>query len=183
MASLPGVARMELSQSTDGGITHVLELVNRLFDTAPGLEGHGRFGLTSSLRYDGDAGAACAALRVQRMYLSPRAERLLKDIEQSHLALIDWSKADDTARHGFRSIYEAFVAGMAELNEDQLIQAPTAEEWSMAEVAEHVAEHDRKYIELDRHGVGHYVEHGLEHALQLWRLRATLLGQPAGPED
>jgi hypothetical protein len=43
-------------------------------------------------------------------------------------------------------------------------------------VAEHVAEHDRKYMELERHGVGHYVEHGLEHALQLWRLRSGLLG-------
>ena len=117
------------------------------------------------------------------MYLSPRAARLLADIEASHKALIEWSSADDTARHGFRAIYEAFAAGMAELNEDQLIQAPTAEEWSMAEVAEHVAEHDRKYIELDRHGVGHYVEHGLEHALQRWRLRATRAGQPAGPED
>ena len=117
------------------------------------------------------------------MYLSPRAERLLKDIEQSHIALIDWAKADDAARHGFRAVYEAFVAGMAELSEDQLILAPAAEEWSMAEVAEHVAEHDRKYMELDRHGVGHYVEHGLEHALQLWRLRATLLGQDEGSEE
>ena len=56
----------------------------------------------------------------------------------------------------------------------------------MAEVAEHVAEHDRKYMELDRHGLGHYVEHGLEHALQLWRLRASLIGQgyeTEGQED
>ena len=112
------------------------------------------------------------------MYLSPRAARLLADIEASHKALIEWCNADDTARHGFRAIYEAFQAGMSELSEDQLILAPAAEEWSMAEVAEHIAEHDRKYMELERHGVGHYVEHGLEHALQLWRLRATLTGAP-----
>ena len=110
------------------------------------------------------------------MYLSPRAARLLADIEASHKALIEWCNADDTARHGFRAIYEAFQAGMSELSEDQLILAPAAEEWSMAEVAEHIAEHDRKYMELDRHGIAHYVEHGLEHALQLWRLRTALLG-------
>jgi hypothetical protein len=115
------------------------------------------------------------------MYLSPRAARLLADIEQSHRALIDWAHADDSARRGFRAIYEAFSAGMAELSEDDLITAPAPEEWSMAEVAEHVAEHDRKYMELEHHGVGHYVEHGLEHALQLWRLRAGLLAGRLGP--
>ncbi len=105
------------------------------------------------------------------MYLSPRGQRLLGDIEQAHVALIEWSKADDTVRHGFRAVYEAFNAGLADVTEEQLIEAPSAEEWSMAEVAEHIAEHDRKYMELERHGIGHYVEHGLEHALQLWRLR------------
>lgn len=109
------------------------------------------------------------------MYVSPRAERLLADIEESHRALIEWADADDTARHGFRAVYEAIQAGMAEVAEDDLIRAPTAEEWSMAEVAEHVAEHDRKYMELAPHGIEHYVEHGLEHALQLWRLRAALV--------
>jgi hypothetical protein len=110
------------------------------------------------------------------MYLSPRAKRLLDDIEQSHRALIGWAKAEESTRRGFRAVYEAFEAGMVDISEDQLIEAPSAEEWSIAEVAEHVAEHDRKYLELDRHGVGHYVEHGLEHALQLWQLRSTLLG-------
>lgn len=43
----------------------------------------------------------------------------------------------------------------------------------MAEVVEHVAEHDRAYLELERLGAEHYVEHGLEHALQLWKLRAA----------
>jgi hypothetical protein len=110
------------------------------------------------------------------MYLSPRGQRLLADIEQAHVALIEWSKAGDAVRHGFRSVYEAFNAGMAEVTEDQLIEAPSAEEWSMAEVAEHVAEHDRKYMELEHHGIDHYVEHGLEHALQLWQLRTRFLG-------
>ena len=109
------------------------------------------------------------------MYLSPRAKRMLDDIEQSHRALIDWAKADEAGRRGFRAVYEAFEAGMVDIDEHQLILAPSAEEWSMAEVAEHVAEHDRKYLELDQHGLGHYVEHGLEHALQLWQLRATLV--------
>ena len=113
------------------------------------------------------------------MYLSPRAQRLLADVEQAHTALIEWSKADESARHGFRAVYEALLAGMSEVTEDQVIAAPSAEEWSMAEVVEHVAEHDRKYMELERHGVTHYVEHGLEHALQLWRLRATHLAPPA----
>ena len=117
------------------------------------------------------------------MYVSPRAQRLLADIEASHLALIDCAKADEPARHGFRAIYEAMQAGMAEVSEDDLIQAPTAEEWSMAEVAEHVAEHDRKYMELERHGIAHYVEHGLEHALQLWRLRATFAKSGADARD
>jgi hypothetical protein len=113
------------------------------------------------------------------MYLSPRAQRLLGDIESAHIALIDWTKADEAARRGFRAIYEAFAAGMSEVTEEQIILAPSAEEWSMAEVAEHVAEHDRKYMELQRHGIGHYVEHGLEHALQLWQLRARYIVEDA----
>jgi hypothetical protein len=113
------------------------------------------------------------------MYVSPRAERLLRDVEEAHLALIEWASADESVRRGLRAVHEAFLAGMADATEEQLIQAPAAEEWSMAEVAEHVAEHDRKYLELERHGTGHYVEHGLEHALQLWRLRAAFIGGPS----
>jgi hypothetical protein len=30
-------------------------------------------------------------------------------------------------------------------------------------------------MELEHHGVSHYVEHGLEHASQLWKLRGDLL--------
>ena len=41
----------------------------------------------------------------------------------------------------------------------------------MAEVVEHVAEHDRQYVELLGQGLRHYIEHGLEHAIQLWHMR------------
>lgn len=120
------------------------------------------------------------------MYISPRAARLLSDIEQAHRALIEWSGADESTRRGFRAIYEAFESGVSELTEDDVIAAPSAEEWSMAEVAEHVAEHDRKYMELEPHGISHYVEHGLEHAHALWKMRsARLVGRdrtgPAAP--
>ena len=109
------------------------------------------------------------------MEISLRAQRLLAEIERSHGSLIEESNADDVASSAFRSIHEALTAGMAGLSDEQVIATPSAEEWSMAEVAEHVAEHDRTYIELERYGVGHYVEHGLEHALQLWRLRSMLV--------
>ncbi|MGI8970162.1 MAG: hypothetical protein ACR2HB_05580 [Dehalococcoidia bacterium] len=106
------------------------------------------------------------------MYLAPMAARLLQDLEASHRALIEQVNATEVQRHGFRAVYEAISAGLAELNEEELIRSPSPEEWSMAEVVEHVAEHDRKYAELVGQGVDHYVEHGLEHAMQLWRMRA-----------
>ena len=116
------------------------------------------------------------------MLLTPMASRLLSDMEDSHKALIEHSDADQPVRHGFRAIYEAVSAALADLTENQLVAAPSVDEWSMVEVVEHVAEHDRKYHEVEQHGVAHYVEHGLEHALQLWKLRHDLLPQPAeGP--
>jgi hypothetical protein len=105
------------------------------------------------------------------MLLTPMASRLLADMEGSHKALIEHYHPDQPLRHGFRAVYEAISAALADVADDQLIAAPTADEWSMAEVVEHVAEHDRKFLEVERHGLAHYVEHGLEHALQLWRLR------------
>lgn len=106
------------------------------------------------------------------MLLTPMAARLLADLEGAHKALIDRAAADQPLRHGFRAVYEAVSAALGEVGDDQLVAAPAADAWSMAEVVEHVAEHDRKYLELERLGLAHYVEHGLEHALQLWRLRA-----------
>lgn len=106
------------------------------------------------------------------MYLSPRAARLLQDLEDSHRALMAEAGADDVMRRGFRAVYDAFAAAMAGLNEDRLLVAPAPGEWSMAQVLEHVAEHDRKFRELQERGLVHYVEHGLEHARQAWLLRA-----------
>lgn len=105
------------------------------------------------------------------MYLSPRAARLLKDLEDSHRALMAEAAADDAARHALRAVYDAFAAAMAGLDEDRLIAPPGPEEWSVAQVLEHVAEHDRKYRELQERGLVHYIEHGLEHARQAWLLR------------
>ncbi|HTE84951.1 MAG TPA: hypothetical protein VK821_09470 [Dehalococcoidia bacterium] len=93
------------------------------------------------------------------------------DLEASHQALIDRTGAGEPERSGFRAIYDAIAAGLGGVSEAELQRAPSPEEWSMAEVVEHVAEHDRKYIELAGQGLRHYLEHGLEHAIQLWHLR------------
>lgn len=116
------------------------------------------------------------------MYIAPMAARLLSDLESSHRALLERASAGEAERRGFRAVYEAFEAALAEMNEHDLTRAPSAEEWSMAEVVEHVAEHDRKYVELERQGLHHYLEHGLEHAMQLWRLRSGAGGEqnPSG---
>lgn len=103
---------------------------------------------------------------------SPRAARLLTRIEQAHTDLIAEAGADAAIHQALAAIRSALAAGMDGIDEERLSQKPGEDEWSMAEVAEHVAEHDRKFQELARHGAGHYVEHGLEHALQLWRLRS-----------
>jgi len=106
------------------------------------------------------------------MLLTPMAARLLADLEGAHKALIEHAGATQPLRHGFRAVYEAVSAALGDLDDARLVAAPAADAWSMAEVVEHVAEHDRKYRELERLGLAHYVEHGLEHALQLWQLRA-----------
>lgn len=120
------------------------------------------------------------------MQLTPMAARLLADLEAAHKALLEQTNPDLPLRHGFRAVYEAMSAGLGDLTDEQITAAPSADEWSIAEVIEHVAEHDRKYQEVERHGVSHYVEHGLEHALQLWRLRDAQTGSdatPDGPRD
>ena len=101
------------------------------------------------------------------------AERLLRDVRQSHAALVAHTDAGEAARQGLHAVAQALAAGLSGLSEEQILATPSAEEWSMAEVMEHVAEHDRKYVEFERLGIDHYVEHGLEHAVQLWRLRAA----------
>ncbi len=102
------------------------------------------------------------------------AGRLLAEVRASHNALITYTTAGDAARGGLNALYDALAAGLAGLSDTQVIAAPSLDEWSMAEVLEHVAEHDRKYAEFEHQGLDHYVEHGLEHALQLWRMRAVV---------
>ena len=105
------------------------------------------------------------------MTLSPMAERLLADLDAAHRALIDRTAAGESQRRGFRAIYDAIESSLLGVTEDELQRAPSPEEWSMAEVVEHVSEHDWKYVELVGQGLKHYLEHGLEHAMQLWRMR------------
>lgn len=101
------------------------------------------------------------------------AERLLARVHEAHAALMLRTGADDVTRRGLRALYDALAAGLVELTDAQVLAQPSLNEWSMAEVLDHVAEHDGNYAELARLGIHHYVEHGLEHALQLWRLRAA----------
>jgi Protein of unknown function (DUF664) len=105
------------------------------------------------------------------MSLAPTAQRLLTAVQASHQALIERTGAAEAEIRGFRAIYDALEAGMSGLSEIDLLRSPSEEEWSMAEVVEHVAEHDRNYMELVGQGLRHYLEHGLEHAIQLWKLR------------
>src|SRR6476469_4177821 len=105
------------------------------------------------------------------MKLDPLAERLLADLAASHEARIDQTGADEAEQRGFRAIYSAIESALLNLPEPELTRAPSPDEWSMAEVVEHVAEHDRKYVELMGQGLRHYLEHGLEHAMQVWRMR------------
>jgi hypothetical protein len=103
--------------------------------------------------------------------LAPGARRLLADLAASHEALIERTGATEPERRAFRAIFDAMQAGMSGMSESDLARTPSPEEWSMAEVVEHVAEHDRKYVELVGQGLRHYIEHGLEHAIQLWHMR------------
>src|SRR6266571_6089074 len=105
------------------------------------------------------------------MDLCPTALRLLEDLDSSHEALIDRTGASEPERNGFRAVYDAIAAALVGVSEADLARSPSPEEWSMAEVVEHVAEHDHQYVELVGQGLRHYLEHGLEHAMQLWRLR------------
>ena len=113
----------------------------------------------------------------------PLAERLLTGVRVAHAALVEYTGAGEATRRGLSGLYEALAAGLAGLSEEQILATPSPEEWSMAEVLEHVGEHDRRYGEFERLGVDHYVEHGLEHALQLWRLRPQSAPTAAQPAD
>jgi hypothetical protein len=105
------------------------------------------------------------------MESSPSVKQLLADLDASHQALIERTNASEPEQRGFRAIFDAIEAAVDGVSESDLLRAPSPEEWSMAEVVEHVAEHDRQYVELLGQGLRHYIEHGLEHAMQLWRMR------------
>ena len=101
----------------------------------------------------------------------PLADQLLSEIRDAHTELVRHAGAADGARRALDAIRDVLAFGVDGLDEAAVLATPTPEEWSIAEVLEHVAEHDRKYDEFRRLGLDHYIEHGLEHALQLWRLR------------
>jgi hypothetical protein len=105
------------------------------------------------------------------MALTPMATRLLAEVEAAQQALLAECQADAAVRDGLQAVHAAIAAALSGVADDRLLASPSLEEWSMVEVVEHVAEHDRAYNELQRLGADHYVEHGLEHALQLWKLR------------
>jgi hypothetical protein len=107
------------------------------------------------------------------MSLTALASRLLGEVEAAQQALLARGHAAQPASDGIAGVRLAIGAALQDLSDEQLLASPSPEEWSMAEVVEHLAEHDRAYIELDRLGIDHYVEHGLEHALQLWKLRGA----------
>lgn len=109
----------------------------------------------------------------------PLAVRLLEEIQRAQAALIAHSTANGPLRQALTAVHAALAAGVADLDEAVLLTAPSPDEWSMAEVLQHVAEHDGRYEEYRRLGLDHYVEHGLEHALHLWRLRAGTLATVA----
>ncbi len=108
------------------------------------------------------------------MQHSPLATRLLGEVLASHAALVERTAAAEPVREGLQAVFRAIAGGLSDLQDEQLLATPMADEWCMAEVVEHVHEHDRKYHEAAQLGVDHYVEHGLEHALQLWNLRREL---------
>lgn len=114
------------------------------------------------------------------MSLTALASRLLAEFDAAQQALLERGRAEPPAADGLAGLRLAVAAALQDLSDEQLLASPAPDEWSMAEVVEHLAEHDRAYYELERLGVEHYVEHGLEHALQLWKLRAAQRAAAAG---
>jgi hypothetical protein len=104
------------------------------------------------------------------MYLSPEAQRLLDDVRRSHEGLLAHFNAGEAQRRGCRAVYEALESALGDID-DAHLTAPIDGGWSAAEVLVHIAEHDRGIEEAAREGVGHMIEHGLEHARALWLAR------------
>jgi hypothetical protein len=116
------------------------------------------------------------------MELSPIATRLLEQAERAQAQLIERTAAPEPVRHALAAVQAALAAALAGIEEETLLRSPAPDAWCMAEVVEHVAEHDGRFGELEQLGLSHYVEHGLEHALQLWKLRDETL-TAAGRRD
>lgn len=106
------------------------------------------------------------------MYLSPEAQRLLEDVRRAHAKLIEHFTAGEAHRRGFRAVYEALESALGDVDDAHLV-ASVDGGWSPAEVLVHIADHDHKVEEASRRGIEHMVEHGLEHARDLWRARMT----------
>jgi hypothetical protein len=114
------------------------------------------------------------------MYLSPETQRLLEDVRRSHEGLLAHFNAGEAHRRGFRAVYEALESALGDVD-DAHLTAPIDGGWSAAEVLVHIAEHDRGIEEASREGVGHMIEHGLEHARALWLARpGQVAARPTG---
>lgn len=114
------------------------------------------------------------------MYISPEAQRLLDDVKRSHEQLIAHFSAPEPQRRALRAVYEALESALGDIDEHRLAE-PIAGGWSAAQVIVHVAEHDQKIEEATRDGVEHMIQHGLEHARDLWRSRSPGGAAAAGP--
>jgi hypothetical protein len=115
------------------------------------------------------------------MYLSPEGQRLLDEIRHAHEQLIAHFHADEAHRRAFRAVYEALESSLGDIDDTRL-NAPIDDGWSPARVLVHIAEHDKQIEEASQRGVEHMIEHGLEHARDLWLAR-TPQGSPAATGD
>jgi hypothetical protein len=68
-------------------------------------------------------------------------------------------------------VRDALSASLAGMSEAAIRAVPSDGEWSMLQVMDHLLTHDSRYTQPDRPTLDHYITHGIEHALQLWRLR------------
>jgi hypothetical protein len=105
------------------------------------------------------------------MYISPEAARLLHDIENAHLQLLEHFHAGEAHRRGFRAVYEALESAIGDIDDEQLEAAASDGGWSRARILLHITEHDQGIEEASRRGIEHMIEHGMEHARSLWQMR------------
>jgi len=114
------------------------------------------------------------------MYLSPEAERLLRDIEHAHRELMAHFGAGDAHRRGFRAVYEALESAVGDVDAAHLEAGGADGGWSPAQILVHVATHDQHVEEAARRGIEHMIEHGLEHARSLWQARMSSEARAGG---